>query len=131
MRKIFAAASVLLLSTHVTSADPFDDHVRALGRDVAIPAYEYLDCAEAAAKEAARLDPVTPSSWMSDWAAIQAAQKCEPEGKALVAAAGNAQADAITAMVHKASVEAALSVRRPPQPILCAVGAHRGLCSMW
>jgi hypothetical protein len=125
MRRLCAAAA-LLLSVHGASAGELDFMDRmerlGLGTDAALRAFEYFDCAQSAAKEAASRDLATPSGIMADWAAGEAEKQCEAGGNALVAAVGQMQASTIKALVREANVETALAVRKGEPRYLCADG---------
>jgi hypothetical protein len=125
MRTLFAAAA-LLLSVHGVSAGELDfmDRMERLGlnADASLRAFEYFDCTQSAAKEAASRDLVAPASIMAEWAAGEAAKQCEAGGKALTAAVGEKEAAAIMTMVRGISAERALQVRRGEAPYLCADG---------
>jgi hypothetical protein len=120
------AAAALLLSVHGASATELDfmDKLErlGLGTDASLRAFEYFDCTQSAAKEAASRDRATPASIMADWAAGEAAKQCEAGGKALTAAVGDKEAAAIMTMVRGISAESALQVRRGGPPYLCADG---------
>jgi hypothetical protein len=117
MRKLGAVA-VLLLSGHAALADNGDeraalfDAMSGLKTRAWFSAYLYLECTDAAAKEAANADKASPAAWMADWAATEAAKQCSTEGRALIAGAGARKGKRLKAMVHRANVETALEVRR-------------------
>jgi hypothetical protein len=86
-----------------------------LDASASLSAYEFAECAEAAARDGALRDTVTPSQIMAETVATEAAKQCD---------AGNTQAEAIKAIVHRLNVETALAVRRGEPLMVCAVGRH-------
>lgn len=126
-----SAAVILLMSAHGAAAgqrEALFDRLGRLDANSSLTAYMYLECAEAATKDAASQDKVSPSRIMADWAARQGMARCASRGRALVASVGWSETAMLKVIVHRASIEAALNVRDPRPLAICAVEWHG--CSM-
>ena len=122
--RTLAAAVLVLLSTQIANAGERSDVWAQLARldsATSLTAYRYWTCTEAAAKEVANRDKVTPSSLMTGWAAKEAAGQCASRGRAMIAAAGWSRAAMVKAAVRRANVEVARQVRHGEPGWVCAV----------
>ncbi|MBO0764840.1 MAG: hypothetical protein J2P50_09675 [Hyphomicrobiaceae bacterium] len=121
--KAWIAAVALVLSTQGAVASDriaFWDRLAALSADDSLAAFEYLECAEPAAKDLASKDKVTPSSLMGDSVAKAIEEQCAAEGAKLFTSVDAKTGAELKAIVHKISWQTLIVIRSGGPTWACA-----------
>ncbi|MBO0767030.1 MAG: hypothetical protein J2P50_20905 [Hyphomicrobiaceae bacterium] len=127
MKLLWVAAVALVLSTQGAAASDrlaFWDRLATLPALDSLAAYEYLECAEPAAKDLASKDKVTPVSLMGDSVAKAIEEQCAAEGAKLFTSVDAKTGAELKAIVHRISWQTLIVTRNGGPTWACASEWH-------